>query len=306
MTALETTVSRVRYVGRVADALTRLDLVPARYRAMLSTHHRRAVQKQDGHFVFADVAARPAGAPDHVVELTSREFQSRRFSLPSAGSALTVIGTDGEDELQVIVTGMTGNRAEFAAVPFVPAIAAGARVVGEGGFTTTLAESLDGVDVDGAELTAIGGLGVGEVLRIVRGQRLLLRPGPNYAFPAGTTVAGLHVVEAPLPPDPLDRIPVADAVVRITAVDGAAVAPVPVGGVTLFLATLPPPFLLGTIEATRTETDGRGQAVFHFASNVPATALTVSVSRAGFVTATTTLTVTAGARTARTLPLVRA
>lgn len=310
MTAVETLIARVRFVGRVADALTRADLVPARYSATLRTHHRRAVQKHDGHFVFADVEPLPAGAPGHVIELTSREFQRRRFTLPSTGSAVTEIATDGEDELQVIVTAVTGNRAEFAPVPFVPVIAAGASVIGQGGFATTLAESLDGVDVDGAELVAAGGLAAGQALRIVRGRRLLLHPGPYYPFPPGTTIAALRVIEAPPAADPLADVPVADAVIAITAVDGAAVSSVLVGGVTLFRATLPTvpvtPFMIGTVEERRTVSNARGEAIFRFASNVPASALTVSVTKPGYVTATATLTVTAGQRTSRVVSLTRA
>jgi len=86
------------------------------------------------------------------------------------------------------------------------------------------------------------------------------------------------------------------------------VTPVVVDGVTLFRADLPPtptPFMIGTLEALGTFTNARGDAVFYYAANTPVTSLTLSVTKTGYVTQTTTVAVTAGARTSSVVQLVR-
>jgi hypothetical protein len=293
--------SQVAIVGRAADELTRADLNPRRFSASLANHRRVAVQKEDGWFVFADL---PASPPAYEVVLEGRQFQPRRLSVTATGVGAVEIDTDGEDELHVIVTDIDVNRVVFATVPFVPRIPAGAQAIGEGGFATTLGESIEGVDVDGAELSNVTGLAAGEVLRIIRGRRLLLRPGPYYPFPPGTTVAAIRVVDS-LP----GSEPVADAQVEISEVNAAPIANVVADGVTLFRADLPPapntPFMIGTLEALGTVTNHRGDAVFYYAPNTPVTSLTVSVSRVGYTTQTQAVAVAAGTRTSTLVQLVR-
>jgi len=304
MTAVETRLSRVSIVGRVADELTREDLGPPRVDAALRNSPRRAVRKQDGYFVFADLAASP---PEYEIDLTGRQLQARRLTVSvPAGTALT-IDPAGEDDLQVIITGIAGDRVSFAAIPFVPSIGDGALVHGEGGFSSVLAEPVEGMDVDGAELLSAAGLLVGQALRIVRSTRLLLRPGPYYPFPESTTVVVLRVVE-----NMLGSAPIPDARLQVTAVNGAPVASVPVGGVSLFRAELPTggtpptiPFMIGTQAARTTVTNARGDAVYYYAPAAPVTSLTVSVSKAGYVTQSRTVTVQPGARTSDLVQLVR-
>ncbi len=302
MTAVETRVRQVAIVGRVADELTRADLNPRRYAASLLNHRRQAVQKDDGYFVFADL---PGSPPDYQVVLAGRQFQTRRLDVTATGTSMGEVDTDGEDELQVIITAIDAgmSRVSFATVLFLPHIAENAEVFGEGGVVTTLDETLEGVEVDGAVLASLTGLAVDQVLRIVRGKRLLLRPGPYYPFPLSTTVAAIRVVDS-LP----GSEPISDAAVEITAANGAAVTPVVVDGVTLFRADLPPtptPFMIGTLEALGTFTNARGDAVFYYAANTPVTSLTLSVTKTGYVTQTTTVAVTAGARTSSVVQLVR-
>jgi len=131
MTAVETRVRQVAIVGRVADELTRADLNPRRYAASLLNHRRQAVQKDDGYFVFADL---PGSPPDYQVVLAGRQFQTRRLDVTATGTSMGEVDTDGEDELQVIITAIDAgmSRVSFATVLFLPHIAENAEVFGEG------------------------------------------------------------------------------------------------------------------------------------------------------------------------------
>ena len=303
MSAVVVRTSQVAIVGRVADELTRADLNPRRYAASLVNHTRQAVQKEDGYFVFADL---PASPPYYEVELVGRQFQTRRLDVTATGTSMVAIDSDGEDELQVIITHIdtTLSRVSFAAVPFTPPIAKNAEVFGEGGVATTLAETLEGADADGAVLASLTGVTVDQALRIVRSPRLLLRPGAYYPFPQSTTVAAIRVVDS-LPGSEL----ISGAALEITAVNSAPVASVLVDGVTLFRADLPTtpttPFMIGTRQALGTFTSARGDAVFYYPPTTPVTSLTLSVTKAGYVTQTPTVSVTPGARTASVIQLVR-
>jgi hypothetical protein len=300
MITLETRRSQVSIHGRVADERTRADLGPRRYRAALRNYRRHAIQKHDGYFAFADL---PPSPPDYEVELSGREFQERVFTVPWPGPGAAALEPAGEDELQVIVTAVAGNRVSFASQPFVPYIVQGAEVLAPGGFATTLAEELAGADIDGAELQAVGPIVDADVLRIVRSTRVLLRPGPYYRFPATTTLVAIRVVE-----DAPGAAPLAAAQIRITAVNGAAVSSAVVAGATLFRAELPGPppvpFLIGTDAARTTRTNARGDAVFYYAPTTPVTSLTMAVSRTGFTTQTPTIAVAPAQRSFALVQLV--
>ncbi|MBS1824065.1 MAG: hypothetical protein JST93_01975 [Acidobacteria bacterium] len=296
--------TRLSLFGRAADELTRIDLNPRRFRAALRNHHRRAIQKEDGNFVFADLTP---SVPNYEVELAGTEFLSRTLQLGWPGPGALEIAPPGEDELQVLITLVNGNRVEFATIPFLPSIATGSAVFGENGFSTTLAAAVEGVDVQEAELAAVAGLAPGQALRIVRSRRVLCRPGPNYAFPAGTTLAALQVV------DSAGAGPLQGAQIRITHVNGAPLTTVNVGGVVLFQAALPAPpppanttpFLLGTDAARSIETNTRGNAVFYYQQATPITSLTANVSLASYASQSIAVSVQPGSRTFQIVSLVR-
>lgn len=304
MTAVDTRITQVAVFGRAADELTRTDLTPRQFRATVD-YPRAAIQKEDGHFVFADL---PASPPNYQVELTGRAYQTRRLTVTNPGGATPLeINPDGEDELQVIATSINGNRVSFAALDFLPTISQGAQVIGEGGFATTLAETADGADADGVELTAVAGFAADRVLRVVRSRRLLLRPGPYYAFPEATTVVAIRVVEATI-----NHEPIPDVSIEITAVNGAPVTPVVVAGVTFFRAELPASpapatlaFLIGTQAARESFTNARGDAVFYYTPTTPVTSLTLDISKTGYVTQTSTVAVQQGERVFSSIQLVR-
>ena len=289
----ETLSTHTALVGRVADALTRQDLTPKQFHASLRNHYRESILKRDGWFVFADLRPSP---PNYEIELGGAEFVERRLNVAWPGPGSLVVDPGGEDELQVIATAINGADVSFAPVEFLPKIPSGSPVVGEGGFTSTLAEDLEGAGVAQATLASAAGLGAGEVMRIRRSSRLLLRPGPTYPFPAGSTRLTVRTVE-----NTLGQPPILGAQVRITAVNSAALAAVLVGGVSLFRATLPAvppapaaPFLLGADAARTVLTNDRGAAVFFYPGSTPVTSLTVAVSKTGFVTQTRVAAITPG------------
>ena len=299
MIVLESRVSTLSVAGRVADELTRADIGPRRFTARLRGNQRSALLKQDGSFAFADVA--PPGS--YTLELSGPEFQSRELSAVVIATLVTRF--PGEDELHVIVTDLPGgNRVTFAPLAFVPTIPADAAVRGPGAFATTLAEDVEGSTVNGADLQSVAGLAVGDELRIVRSDRLLLRPGPYYRCPAGMTIVALRVRE-----NVTDGAPIADAVIDIDDANGTALTSTTVDGVDLFRADLPPagggaatPFMFGPRAAIRARTNARGDAVFYYAASTPLTSLTITAT-AGARTATVTASVVAGERTFTDIPL---
>jgi hypothetical protein len=297
VTAVEMRVSRVVLYGRVADELTREDLTPRQYRATITASPRHPVQKEDGWFVFADLPA-----DNYTIALAGPHFQRRRLAVtvPAVGS--TEIVVPGEDDVQVIANNVViPDRVEFARLPFVPRVADAAPVLVEGGAPTTLDESLEGVDVEGAVLSSLTGIAAGTALRIVRSSRLVLRPGPYYPFPESTTVVAFRVM------DSTSAAPVFGAQLAITQINGAVLSTSTVGGVTLFRAALPPgptPFMLGTDAARTTLTNERGDAVFYYPPNTPITALTVDITRTGYVTQAVTVVVQPGLRASRIVQLV--
>ena len=304
MISFETRRSQVCLFGRVADELTRTDLTARAFDARLRNHQREAVRKDDGHFVFTDLTPSP---PPFEVELSGRGYQTR--SLNASWPGPNPVAIAGEDELHVIVTNVVGNTISFAPIAFVPTIEAGSQVFGEAGFTTTLAQDLEGEDVQAADLVGALAALTGTMLRIVRSNRLLLRPGATYPFPDRTTIAAFRVV------DSATNNPLEGALVDITAVNATAIASAAVGGVTLFRADvpgippppLPPPVpvMIGSSAARGALTDERGNAVFYFPEVTPVTSLTVSVSLTGYVTQARTLAVQAGTRSFDLVQLVR-
>ncbi len=305
MTPFENRERRLAFFGRAADGFTRQDLSPRRFRATLRNPPRRAAQKEDGHFVFANLTPSP---PDYRIDLAGPEFQPRELLVPWPGPGPVEIRPPGEDEIHVVITGVNASRVTFASIEFLPPIALGAPVLGEGGFTTTLAAALEGNDVQEAELTSAAGLAAPQILRIVRSNRLVFRPGPYYPFPPGTTQAALRVVE-----NTAGAPPIEDAQVRITAVNAAPVTPVNVGGVTLFQASLPTPpppgattpFLIGTDASRTLRTNARGDAVFYYSPATPVASLTLDVSRPGYVSQTPTIPVQTAERSFQLVSLVR-
>ena len=296
--------TRVSFFGRFADELSRSDISKGSFQVSLQGSAKNPQFKEDGFFVFADLRPSP---PAYVMTATSSIYQDKSFAASSLANAMVELSFPGEDELIVIVTNIDAGqrRVSFNNIAFLPSISEGATVIGPGGFSETLTETLEGTDVDFALLSSVAGLNDGDALRILRSRRMLLRPGPYYQFPAGTTLLALTVVE-----NGPGAEPVAGAQIQITQVNAQPVTAVNVGGVNLNRAQLPGPppvpLLLGPAAAVIARSNIRGHAIFYYPQNSPITALTISISKSGYVTTNVTAAVTAGQRTQQTIPLPRA
>jgi hypothetical protein len=297
----ESTTERVALYGRTADDLTRCVLPGEAIDAVLTATGQWALRKDDGYFVFANL---PPSVSGYEVAVSARSYQARSLTVSLPTTAAVPITYPGEDELFVAVTTVDSGtrRVSFDRIPFLPRIAAGARVRGIGGFTATLSETLEGSDVDFATLSSVAGLAAGGLLRFVRSERLVLAPGPYYPFDPTTTLVSLKVVE-----NGPDALPLGNAAIAIDEVNGKAITTTAVQGAHLHRVALSASssLLLGTDRAIRTRTNERGDAVLYFPANTPITALRLQLHRAGFHPSTQTLTVAPGNRVRATFVLNR-
>ena len=288
------------FFGRVTDALTRDLIFAPEYQVRLKRPAVEASYKPDGYFVFQ--ALNPA-APQYQIALSGGRYQTREFPQISAPSGPVELGFAGEDELHVVVKTVSSTHASFDAIPFVPRIAKGAMVLGEGGFTSTLKTPLGGVGLSTVPLDSTAGLASGQLLRIVRSSCLLAKPGPYYAFPQGTTLLGLKTVERTTLATPL-----AGVRVRILQVNGQLPTTTTVSGLSLHHASMPgavtKTVVLGTEGDLETRSDARGLAVLFFPGHWPLTTLRLELSCDGFVSQVLNAEVTAGQRTSITARLV--
>jgi hypothetical protein len=287
--------------GRIADDLGREALSPEDFRVSSAAPAQVALHKPDGHFCFVDLRPRPA---DYVFEVASQRYQPRSLRMNLPGAAPIELRYPGEDEvyLQAKTVNPASKQITFDAIPFLARVRSGAEVLGPGGFSTTLAADLGGVDVTSALLDNATGLAAGAVLRVVRSHNIVLKPGAAYPFPAGLTVAAVTVVE-----DGRGAGIISGARVELRKVNTLVPSSATVGGVVVrHVALAGPPartLILGLDKDLETATDARGRAVFYFAGAQPLTALEIAVSQPGFVTATSVIAVTPGQRSSTLVKL---
>ncbi len=295
------------FYGRFCDEFTREVVLPAAYRVRISAASPASLveahYKADGYFCFEDLKV---SATSYTIEMTSPLYQPRSFqkSLPTPMPVEIAYG--GEDEVYLVLetVNTSTKTVGFEKIPFLPRVAKGAQVIGEAGFTTTLAESLEGVDVIAASLNSVTGLAVGQLLRVVRSQNLLSKPGPYYPFPSLATRVHVKVVE-----DTPAETPLSSAQLLVQSLETIAPTGTVVGGVEVKTVTLPGPgpvLVLGTVRDLETRTDPRGQAVLFFRGDWPLTTCAVTVSAAGYVSKTASLPLVAAQRTLATVKLVPA
>ncbi len=291
---------RLSFFGRLTDDFRREPAWQGEYRVTLrQVPPAEALYKQDGHFIFSDLAPSPTA---YDFQLLDGLYQGRQFSKGLPTTAPVQISYDGEDEVYAFTkTVKLGTKQiTFDAIPFLPVVRAGATVLGEGGFSTTLADDLAGVDVTTAVLTSVTGLGTGKLVRIVRSACLRGKAGPYYPFPGGTTVLLLKVVE-----DNPEETPLAGATAHLLQVNGITPSSTTVGGVVLRhvpLGGATP--VLGTNADLDAVTEARGNAVLYFPGHFALTSLQIAVSRAGYVPATTVFPVTASGTVSAKVKLV--
>jgi hypothetical protein len=297
---VEKQTSRLSFFGRMADDLTRQVLLPADTAVFLENERRKALIKADGHFAFADLEPSPT---NYRIHIGARSYQDRVISQALPTGAPVQVTSPGEDELYLLITGVATpqKRVTFEQITFVAPIEAGAAIIGEGGFTATLAEALEGQKVTFVVLSTVTGLAAGQMLRIVRSPNLLLRPGPYYPFAADVTVLAVKVVaNASL------QTALGDAAIEITRINGTAPTLTDVGGLQLSLFDLggnPPGSVILDDSGKNTATNDRGDAVFYFPGSKPITTIDVTVSKTKYQTTSSSINVTANARTFQNITL---
>lgn len=302
--ATETVTSRVSFFGRLADDVTRQTLPPDGFKATLVDRPIAALNKYDGFFVFSDLGF---SGESHQIALSARSYQDRVLAPVATAGAMVEISGDGEDEVYLPVTAVMAvqNRVDFEPLGFVPPIAAGARVIGNGSVDTALAEPLEGRNLDFANLDDVTGISPGMILRVVRSSRLTMRPDPYYPFPAESTLAVVTVVE-----DDPDATPIPAVDLQIDQVNDLVPDSVAVAGLTLRSIAHPGPppttVVLGPESALQATTDSRGRAVFYNPPGVPVTRLRLTASKSGYLATPVTMDLTPGARQAANLALPRA
>jgi hypothetical protein len=302
MATIDRVGSRLSFFGRVTDDFRREPVWQGEYRVTLKSPPTEALYKQDGHFTFSDLPSLPTA---YDFRLLDGLYQGRQFAKGLPTTAPVEITYDGEDEIYVFTKTVTAANKQitFDAIPFLPIIRRGAVVLGEGGFSTTLAEDLAGVDATIAVLTSVAGLTAGKLVRIVRSHCLRGKAGPYYPFPGGTTVLLLSVVE-----DSTDEPPLPGAKAHLAQVNGIAPSSTTVGGVVLRHLTLggapvQQP-VLGTDADLDAFTEARGKAVFYYPGFWLLTSLQLAVSNAGYLTQTSVFPLTHGQTTSAKVKLV--
>jgi hypothetical protein len=293
MMSVEKQTSRLSFFGRMADDLTRQVLMPADTVVFLEDERREALIKADGHFAFADLEPSPT---DYRIHIGARSYQDRVILQALPTNAPVQVMSPGEDEFYLLITGVAApqKRVTFEQISFVAPIEAGAAVIGQGGFTATLAEALEGQNITFAVLSSVTGLAAGQVLRVVRSNNLLLRPGPYYSFPVDATVLAVKVVEN----DPVEPA-LGNASIEITKLNGNAPTIADVGGLSLSSFSLganPPASVVLDDDDRKNATNDRGDAVFYFPGSKQITSIQVAVTKTGYQASTSSISVTAKRR----------
>jgi hypothetical protein len=301
--AIEKRRSSVSFFGRLADELTRETLELGLFTAALKDRAAEALYKHDGYFVFADL-----GPPGEIfdIALGGHFYRERTLVGVATAAAMVELAAPGEDEVFVVATDVNTTEQEirFRQIPFLPSILEGAALIGESAVSTTLAETLEGRNVELATLADVSGITAGMTLRIVRSPRLIMTPNAYYAYPADTTLAVLTVVE-----DNPDATPIPDATLHIDEVDDVEPTVVNCGALDVRVVDFPAPvserIALGPARRVQARTDVRGTAAFFFTPEQPVTKLDITVSKPGHVATPVTMNLTTAGRTSEMVVLPR-
>lgn len=289
MAIFEARTTHVSLYGRFADAFTRQSIAPTDFNITLEESGAKPICKNDGSFAFIDLEPRPTS---YKLTVQSRTYRSRQISANFTTPGATTLARDGEDELYVTINTINPgqHRISFDLIPFLPSIRAGAPVIGQSGFTTALQEPLEGEDVNFAVLNTVTGLSSGNVLRIIRSDRLLLRAGPYYLFTEPATVLSARIVE-----NSPSAKPITGAKVTVNQINGVTTTTILVGGVELYRVQLAgDSVILGPLSAVESHTNLRGEALLDFPGHLSITNIGVQVNHPEYFPLSQTVAVTAG------------
>ncbi len=233
-TVIERRIQRASLIGHVVQDLTYENIAPARFRAELVGRAVTPQYKDEGFFVFSDLRA-----GDYTLKITGERLQPVTIDVAVPPQTHLFLDSRGDSELVVIARTVEddgappGNkRITFDPVILTRQIRAGSRVVSDGlpvNAGAKLAASLEAGEVSSARLLNAAGLAADSVVRLIRGRSIRMNLDPYHAFGSSITrVVGKVVAQA----DP--SFPLPGARVRVTELNGAAVAQRDVHGVTVF------------------------------------------------------------------------
>lgn len=270
---------KLSFFGRLADEITREVIPYKNLKVSIQNHRAVPLYKEDGFFVFSDLEQ-----GDYRFQLSAPSYQSRIVEKNLPPGLLVELSFHGEDDFYVLINEVqngTGKRVTFANIPFLKTIPVGAAVFGESGFSTTLTSTLEGENIGFADLNDVTGLSAGEILRFVRSNNIMMRPGPYYPFEPGTTVLALKIADNSTP----DKPPLANVRCQIIKVNNVGLSTSNVGGVDIKTVTMPggPTLVLGTEKDITTYSDERGTAVFYYPVDTVIGELTLNISTPGYV-----------------------
>ena len=295
---MELITSQVSFYGRLADELTREVVSHRKVGALLKGSAQQPIVKSDGYFVFADVEP---SATEYEIVLDAKGYQTRTVKSDLPVDTAVELSYPGEDELFLVVNTVQSNpnRITFTAQPFITTIAADSRVIGPSNVDTTLAEPLEGDQMGIATLTDVTGITPGAILRVLRSPNIVLRPGPYYLYPPGTTQAAFKVVDNSSAANPIADVRIDLVEVNDIAIDSTQIGAVDIKSVVLppLPPPLPPRFILGTERDTTTYTNNKGAAVFYYPPGAQVTRLLVNLSKDGYVSDQGTINLAGATRT---------
>ncbi len=293
MSNKENLVQTLSFYGRLTDEPTR-GIIPFKsYRVSIRDNETAPLYKEDGYFVFSGVEQ---SETDYQFNIDAGLYQPRTIEKSLPSETAVELSFAGEDELYVIINDIqngTETRVTFDTISFLKTIPAGAALYGENGFSTTLKETLEGEDIGFAILEDITGLSAGEVLRFVRSNNIVVRPGSAYAFASGTTILALRFSDDAS----LDKPPIAGVKCGILEVNDTAVNVTTVGGLDIVDVTIDGTrLILGSENDITVYSDARGGCVFYYPPDTAIVKLKLQIDTDGYGSLTEELTITPGGR----------
>ncbi len=282
----------------------------SRFRAELAGWKKEPQYKPEGFFVFSDI-----GGGDYVLHLSGEWLQTEivDISIPFPG---LILDSAGDNELIVAVKSINGaDTITFEPVILNQVIRRGARVRASGS-STSLENPLDIGRITQAQLESVAGLSEGDLVRIIRDKSVRLKYNPYYRFTRPVTQIVGKVVEKHSPEIPEEpQVPMTDAQVRLTKVNGTSVQFTDVQGVDVAAVEIDSRIVvLGVAKDVSTVTNQQGDYHLYFGremflsngtENDDLEEVTIRVEADGYSTETSNVSVQSGERAAVNFQLTR-